>query len=69
MRVKYDKANAGSTTDNTAYSFRVTTRVNFVDISSRPSQVYGLTRFFDFTDNILWKNSDSDENCKVFFKI
>ena len=40
MRVKYDPAVTGETTDNTNYSFRISTRVNFVDISSTPTQVF-----------------------------
>ena len=40
MRVKFDPAVAGETSDNTNYSFRISTRVNFVDISSTPAQVF-----------------------------
>ena len=40
MRVKYDPAVAGETSDNTNYDFRISTRVNFVDISSTPAQVF-----------------------------
>jgi len=40
VRSKSDPKVAGTTTDNVTFVFRITTRVNFVDISSRPDQLF-----------------------------